>query len=61
MCMMLDVSIWQKLAKYWQPAAFTQVGRGKELFTDIGGEAINPIIDEEFDLDDEMNAFLGDN
>ena len=61
MCMVLDTSMWQKLAKYWQTSAFTQAGRGKELFEDIGGEAINPILDDEFDFEDELKAFLGEN
>ena len=35
--------------------------KDKELFEDIGGEAINPILDDEFDFEDELKAFLGEN
>ena len=59
MSTLLKISLWEKFARYWQPSDLTVEGRGRALFVDAGGEKINPIMDEDFDLDDELDAFFG--
>ena len=55
----LNIELWKKFARYWQPAEMTVAGRGDDIFVDSGGEEINPFMDEdEFDLDDELAALF---
>ena len=30
----LNIELWKKFARYWQPAEMTVVGRGDDIFVD---------------------------
>ncbi len=56
MSISLEISIWEKFAKRWQPAPLIDERRSLGFSIDIGEMENNPIIDDKFDIDDELDA-----